>query len=49
MELLGKIRHMHVREKLSHDHPHVALAVAMALGTSLATRMLDMSKRLAVI
>lgn len=36
-------------DKLSHDHPNVALAVAMALGTSLATRMLDMSKRLAVI
>lgn len=36
-------------DKLSHDNPNVALAVSMALGTILATRMLDMSKRLAVI
>jgi len=36
-------------DKLSRDHPNVALAVSMALGTILATRMLDMSKRLSVI
>jgi len=36
-------------DKLSHDNANVALAVSMALGTILATRMLDMSKRLAVI
>lgn len=36
-------------DKLSHHHANVALAVSMALGTILATRMLDMSKRLAVI
>jgi CRP-like cAMP-binding protein len=36
-------------DKLSHDNASVALAVSMALGTILATRMLDISKRLAVI
>lgn len=36
-------------DKLSHDHANVALALCMALGTVLATRMLDMTKRLAVI
>lgn len=36
-------------DKLSHDNAGVALAVSMALGTILATRMLDISKRLAVI
>lgn len=35
--------------RLSHDNASVALAVCLALGTVLATRMLDMSKRLAVI
>lgn len=36
-------------ERLSQAHATVALALCMALGTVLATRMLDMSKRLAVI
>lgn len=36
-------------DRLSHTNPNVALAVSMALGTILATRMLDMSKRVAVI
>ena len=36
-------------ERLSHNNANVALAVSMALGTILATRMLDMSKRVAVI
>jgi CRP/FNR family cyclic AMP-dependent transcriptional regulator len=35
--------------RLSHDNANVALAVCLAVGTVLATRMLDMSKRLAVI
>ena len=33
---------------LSKQHPTVALALAMALGAILASRMLDMSKRIAV-
>jgi CRP-like cAMP-binding protein len=36
-------------ESLSRGHASVALALSMALGKVLATRMLDMSKRLAVI
>jgi len=36
-------------ERLSHANPNVALAVSMALGTLLATRMMDMSKRLTVL
>lgn len=36
-------------ERLTHANANVALAVSMALGTILATRMLDMSKRLSVI
>jgi len=36
-------------ERLSHNNANVALAVSMALGTILATRMFDMSKRLSVI
>ncbi len=35
-------------DKLSHEHPNIALALAMALGAVLASRMLDMSKRIAV-
>jgi CRP-like cAMP-binding protein len=35
-------------ENLSRHHPSVALALSMALGAVLATRMLDMSKRLAI-
>jgi len=33
---------------LSRNHPSVALALSMALGAVLATRMLDLSKRIAV-
>jgi len=33
---------------LAHEHPSVALALSQALGAVLASRMLDMSKRLAV-
>jgi CRP/FNR family cyclic AMP-dependent transcriptional regulator len=36
-------------ERLSHANANVALAVSMALGTILATRMQDMSKRVAAI
>ena len=36
-------------DQLSHANAHVALAMCMAVGTVLATRMLDMSHRLAVI
>ena len=36
-------------ERLSHANANVALAVSMALGTILATRMQDMSKRVAVV
>jgi CRP-like cAMP-binding protein len=36
-------------DRLSQNNANVALAVSMALGTILATRMLDISKRLAVI
>ncbi len=36
-------------ELLSHRNPSAALAVSMALGTLLATRMQDMSKRVSVI
>lgn len=35
-------------EKLAHQHPHVALALAMALGAVMSTRMLDLTKRLVV-
>jgi hypothetical protein len=35
-------------ENLSHNQPNVALALSMALGAVLATRMLDLSKRFAV-
>jgi CRP/FNR family cyclic AMP-dependent transcriptional regulator len=35
-------------DNLSRHHPHVALAMAMALGAVLANRMLDLSKRSAV-
>lgn len=34
--------------ELSLQSPHVALALSMALGAILATRMLDMSKRVAI-
>jgi CRP-like cAMP-binding protein len=36
-------------ERLSRANAHVALALSMALGTLMATRMLDLSKRVAVI
>jgi CRP-like cAMP-binding protein len=36
-------------EQLSRANPNVALALSMALGTLMATRMLDLSKRVAVI
>jgi CRP-like cAMP-binding protein len=36
-------------ERLSRANANVALALSMALGTLMATRMLDMSKRVAVI
>lgn len=36
-------------DRLSHSNANVALALSMALGTVLASRMLDLSKRLAVI
>jgi len=36
-------------ERLSRNNASVALAVSMALGTLLATRMMDMSKRLSVL
>ncbi len=36
-------------ERLSHTNANVALAVSMALGTLMATRMLDMSKRITVL
>lgn len=36
-------------DRLAHVQPSVALALCMALGTVLATRTLDMSRRLAVI
>lgn len=36
-------------DRLSHANPSVALAVSMALGTMLATRMQDMSKRVTVV
>ena len=36
-------------ERLSHANPNVALAVSMALGTLLATRMMDLSKRVTVL
>ena len=36
-------------ERLSRNNPSVALAVSMALGTLLATRMMDMTKRLSVL
>ena len=36
-------------ELLSHKNPSAALAVSMGLGTLLATRMQDMSKRVSVI
>lgn len=35
-------------EKLSRQHPSVALALAMALGAVLASRMLDMTRRITV-
>ncbi|MDH5204765.1 MAG: cyclic nucleotide-binding domain-containing protein [Hylemonella sp.] len=35
-------------DALSREHPSVALALSMALGAILATRMLDMSKRIAI-
>lgn len=35
-------------EALSKQYPSVALALSMALGATLATRMLDLSKRIAV-
>lgn len=35
-------------ETLSQKHPAVALALAMALGAILATRMLDVSRRIAI-
>ena len=35
-------------ELLSHAHPGVALALSTALGAVLATRLLDLSRRLAV-
>lgn len=35
-------------EKLSREHPGVALALSTALGAVLATRLLDLSKRLAI-
>lgn len=34
--------------KLSHQHPNVALALAMALGAVMASRMLDLSNRITV-
>lgn len=36
-------------ERLSHANANVALAVSMALGTILATRLQDMSKRVTVV
>ncbi len=36
-------------ERLSHANANVALAVSMALGTILATRMQDMSKRVSAV
>ena len=35
-------------EQLSRNHPSVALALSMALGAVVATRLLDLSKRIAV-
>lgn len=35
-------------ESLSHAHPGVALALSTALGAVLATRLLDLSRRLAI-
>jgi len=35
-------------ESLARQHPSVALALAMALGATLATRMLDISKRISI-
>ena len=36
-------------ERLSHNNANVALAVSMALGTLLSTRMMDLSKRVTVL
>lgn len=36
-------------DRLSHNNANVALAVSMALGTLLATRMMDLSKRVTVL
>jgi CRP-like cAMP-binding protein len=35
-------------DKLAHEHANVALALSMALGAVMASRMLDMSNRIAV-
>ncbi|MCF8168331.1 MAG: cyclic nucleotide-binding domain-containing protein [Rhodoferax sp.] len=35
-------------DKLTHHHPTVALALSMALGAVMASRMLDLSNRIAV-